>query len=94
MAVPKDKAYYKAVRRVVAALNSNVELKKQIDIVTRGMAISMGTGVSMLMLDSTGKKLVHVSSWKLPQFFLRKGRSMLRKAYSKSPPANRWLFPM
>jgi bifunctional protein TilS/HprT len=73
LAVPKDKAYYKAVRRVVAALNSNVDLKKQIDIVTRGMAISMGTGVSMLLLDSTGKKLVHVSSWKLPQFFLRKG---------------------
>ena len=89
MAVPKEKAYYKTVRRVAAALNSTAELKKQIDIITRGMAISMGVGVSMLLLDSTGKKLVHISSWKLPQFFLRKGtidpeRSLLEVA-TKEP---------
>jgi hypoxanthine phosphoribosyltransferase len=73
LALPKEKSYYKAVRRVVAALNSTTKLKKLVDTITRGMAISMGTGVSMLLLDSTGKKLIHISSWKLPQFFLRKG---------------------
>ena len=73
MALPREKAYYKTVRRVVAALNSTATLTKQIDTITRGMAVSMGTGVSVLLLDSTKKKLVHISSWKLPQFFLRKG---------------------
>ena len=33
----------------------------------------MGVGVSLMLLDSSGKKLVHISSWKLPQFFLYKG---------------------
>ena len=73
MALPKEKAYYKTVRRVVAALNSTATLKEQLDAISRGMAISMGTGVSLMLLDSSGKKLVHISSWKLPQFFLRKG---------------------
>jgi bifunctional protein TilS/HprT len=73
LALPKEKAYYKTIRRVVAALNSSDALKKQLDTIARGMAISMGTGVSLMLLDTSGKKLVHISSWKLPQFFLRKG---------------------
>jgi bifunctional protein TilS/HprT len=73
LAAPKEKAYYKTVRRAVAALNSNEPVKKQLDIITRGMAISMESGVSLLLLDSSGRKLVHTSAWKLPQSFLRKG---------------------
>jgi hypoxanthine phosphoribosyltransferase len=73
LSLSREKVLYKAVRRVVTALSSTATLKEQFDIIARNMALSMGMGVSLLLLDSSGKKLVHISSWKLPQFFLRKG---------------------
>ena len=33
----------------------------------------MKAGASLVLLDSTRKKLIHTSSWGLPQFYLRKG---------------------
>jgi bifunctional protein TilS/HprT len=73
LALPEEKAFYKTVRRVVTALNSLTTLKEQFDTIARGMAMSMGTGVSLMLLDSSGKKLLRISSWRLPQFFVRKG---------------------
>ena len=73
MALTKEKAYYKAVRRAVAAVNSATTLKEKLDIIVRGITSSMKAGASLVLLDSSRKKLIHTSSWGLPQFYLRKG---------------------
>jgi bifunctional protein TilS/HprT len=69
----KEKAHYKAVRRAVAVVNSTSNLKEKLDIIVRATARSMAAGVSLVLLDSSRKKLIHTSSWGLPQFYRRKG---------------------
>ena len=73
MAVSKERAYYKAVRRAAAAVNSGMDLKQVLDTIVRGTARSMNAGASLVLLDSTKKKLIHSCSWRLPQSYLRKG---------------------
>ncbi|MDD5081808.1 MAG: hypoxanthine phosphoribosyltransferase [Dehalococcoidales bacterium] len=68
-----ERDYYKATRRAVAKVNSTSTLKEKLDFVARDVARSIGAGASLVLLDSTRKKLIHTSSWGLPQFFLRKG---------------------
>ncbi len=69
----KDRAYYKAVRRATAAINSDVGLKQALDVIVRGTARAMKASVSLVLLDSTKTKLIHSSSWGLPQAYIRKG---------------------
>jgi len=69
----KERAYYKAVRRAVVVVNSTATLKEKLDVIVRGTARSMKAGASLVFLDLTRKKLIHSSSWGLPQFYLRKG---------------------
>jgi len=69
----KERAHYKAVRRAVAVVNSTSTLKEKLDTIVRATARSMAAGVSLVLLDSSRKKLIHTSSWGLPQFYLRKG---------------------
>jgi bifunctional protein TilS/HprT len=73
LALTTEKAYYRAVRRAIGLLNSAATLKEKLDSIVRGTAISLGAGVSLVLLDSSKRKLVHTSSWRLPQFFLHKG---------------------
>ncbi len=73
MASAKEKTYYRAVQRAVAAVNSAATLKDKLDVITRGTAASMRTGASLVLLDSSRKKLVHSASWRVPQSYLRKG---------------------
>ena len=73
MAVSKERAYYKSVRRATAVVNSDMTLKQILDAIVRGIARAMNVGVSLVLLDSTGKKLIHSWSWGLPQSYLRKG---------------------
>lgn len=73
MSLSKEKACYKAVRRAVAVVNSSATLKEKLDTIIRATARSIGAGVSLVLLDSTRKKLIHTSTWGLPQFYLRKG---------------------
>ena len=69
----REKANYKAVRRAVAVINSTATLKEKLDAIIRGTARSLAAGASLVFLDTTKKKLIHASSWALPQFYLRKG---------------------
>ncbi len=69
----KERDYYKATRRAVAAVNSPSPLKDRLDAIVRSTARSMKSGASLMLLDSTRSKLVHSSSRGLPQFYLRKG---------------------
>jgi hypoxanthine phosphoribosyltransferase len=69
----KEKAYYRAVQRAVEAINSARTLKEKLDTITRGTAVSMKAGASLVLLDASRKKLMHTSSWRLPQSYLRKG---------------------
>ena len=73
MAVSRERAYYKAVRRAAAAVNSDAALKQVLDTVVQATARPIQAGVSLVLLDSGGKKLIHSSSWGLPQAYLQKG---------------------
>ena len=73
MAVRKERAYYRAVRRVAALINPDTALKEVMLAVVRGTARAMKAGASLVLLDSTGKKLIHTYSWDLPQYYIRKG---------------------
>ncbi len=73
MALISEKAYNKGIRRAVAALFASATLKEKLDTVVRNTARSVGAGVSLVLLDSSRRKLIHTSSWGLPQFYLRKG---------------------
>jgi hypoxanthine phosphoribosyltransferase len=71
--VSRERAYYKAVRRAAAAVNSEMALKQVLNTIVRVTARAMQAGVSLVMLDATRKKLIHSYSWGLPQSYLRKG---------------------
>jgi len=71
--VSKERVYYRAVRRVAVLMSSDVALKEVMLAVARGAARAMTAGASLVVLDSTGKKLVHTYSWGLPQYYIRKG---------------------
>ncbi len=73
MALSKERVYYKAVRRAVASVGSEASLQEKLSIIIRGTARSMKAGTSMVLLDANRKKLIHSSSWGLPQYYLRKG---------------------
>ena len=71
-----EKAFYKAVRRavaVVASVDLDVSLKEKLDTIVRGTARSLTAGASLVLLDTTKKKLIHMSSWSLPKYYLQKG---------------------
>ena len=71
-----EKACYKAVRRavaVVASVDLDVSLKDKLDTIVRGTARSLSAGASLVLLDTTQKKLIHMSSWSLPKYYLQKG---------------------
>ena len=69
----KERDYYKAVRRAATAINSPKPLKERLLAVVDSTARSMHFAVSVMLLDSSGSKLVHVASRSLPQFYLHKG---------------------
>lgn len=73
MPVSKERVYYRAVRRVAGLMSSDVALKEVMLAVARGTARAMTAGASLVLLDATGKKLVHTYSWGLPQYYIRKG---------------------
>ncbi len=73
LAASKDRAYYKAVRRATAAINSDAGLKPALDSIVRGTARAMKVGVSLVLLDSTKTKRIHSSSGGLHQAYIQKG---------------------
>ncbi len=73
MAVSKERAYYKAVRRVATMVSADMELKPALNAIVQIAARAMKAGVSLVLLDATRKKLIHGCSWGLPQAYLRKG---------------------
>ena len=83
MAASKVRDYYKSVRRVISALNSNVTVKQLLDTVTRRIAQSMESGASLFLLDSTREKLIRSSSWRVPQSYIKKGLLDAEKSLSE-----------
>jgi bifunctional protein TilS/HprT len=73
LALRKGESYYKAIRRVIAVVNSSASLKQKLDTIVRGITRSMKVGTSVLLLDSSGSKLIHKYTRGLPQFYLHKG---------------------
>jgi len=86
LASTKEQVYYKAIRRavgIVATENSDVSLKEKLDTIVRVIARSLSAGASLMLLDATKKKLIHASSWALPQFYLKKGALDADKSLSE-----------
>lgn len=73
MGVSKERAYYRALQQAAAAVNSGTALKQVLDNIVRVTARAMEAGVSLMLLDSARKKLIHSSSRGLSQPYLRKG---------------------
>jgi len=73
LAVSRQRAYYRALRRTATLINSDTALKQVLDALIRTTARAMEAGASLLLLDSTGKKLIHHSSWGLAKAYLQKG---------------------
>jgi len=73
LAVSKEKAYYKAVRRAAAIANSDTALNDALNVIVRGTARAMKAGASLMLLDSARKKLIRSASWGLPQSYIHKG---------------------
>jgi len=69
----KQRVYYRALRRLAALVNSDKELKEVMMAIVRGIARAMTASASLVLLDSSGKKLVHTYSWGLPDYYVRKG---------------------
>jgi len=72
LAGSKERTYYKAVQRAASALNSDTAPKQILDTIVRATARATKAGVSLVLPDATRKKLIHSSSWGLPQYYLRK----------------------
>lgn len=73
MAASRERAYYRAVQRAAAVVNSEVVLKDTLNAVVRGITRAMKRGASLVLLDSAGNKLVHSSWWGVPGAYLQKG---------------------
>jgi len=73
LAVSKERAYYRAVRQAAGVVNSDQPLKEVLSAIVRSTARATKAGVSLVLLDFTRKKLIHSTSWGLPQSYLRKG---------------------
>ncbi len=73
MATSKEHTYYRAVRRAAAAVSSSKTLKQALDAIVRNTARAMEAGTSLMLLDATGTKLIHGSTWGLPQSYVHKG---------------------
>jgi bifunctional protein TilS/HprT len=72
LAVNKGLIYYKTVRKAIAALDSRDQEQSLLKMV-QGISRSMEAGVSLVLLDSANKKLMHHTSWGLPDAYLQKG---------------------
>ena len=68
-----EKVHYKAVRRAVSLLNSDLPLKEVTEGIVRNTARAMQAAGSLVLLDAGGTKLIHSSSWALPKSYLQKG---------------------
>ena len=73
MRAKRDRAYYRAVRRSASVVNSGAPLTSVLEAIVRGTARAAEAGASLVLLDSSGKKLMHVCSWGLPKAYLQKG---------------------
>jgi len=73
LGISRQRAYYRAVRRATTVTNSDATLKQILDTLIRIVARTMEAGASLLLLDSTRKKMIHHSSWGLAKAYLQKG---------------------
>jgi hypoxanthine phosphoribosyltransferase len=89
LAISKEKAYYKAISRAVAAVNDDLPLKDTLKIVVRNIAVAMKARVSILTFDPENERLFHRSTWGLPHAYLHKGLlnagASLGEVYAREP---------
>jgi len=83
LASGKERIYYKAVRRAIAVVISETDLKEKLAVIVRGIARSMKAGVSLVLLDEGGTKLIHSISWGLPRYYIQKGMPDADKSLSE-----------
>jgi len=89
VATSKEKAYYKAISRAVAAVNTDSLPKDVLKTIVRSIAVAMKVRASILIFDPENKRLVHRSTWGLPHAYLHKGLlsadASLGEVYAREP---------
>lgn len=83
MPASKDKVFYRSIRRAIQALNSSTDLGTVTEKIVRNLARTMESGVSLVLLDETGTKLIHATSWGIPNSYLQKGVLDARKSLTE-----------
>ncbi len=73
MVIRKERVYYRTIRRALERLDPGTQTKDFMRYIVSGTARAMGAGVSLMLLDSTKKKLIPTHSWDLPQAYIQKG---------------------
>lgn len=69
----KKTLYADSLKRALSFAVSDCSLKEKLDFVVRTTSESVGGGVSLILLDSSGLQLIPAISYKLPKFYLQKG---------------------
>jgi bifunctional protein TilS/HprT len=80
----KERAFYKATRQALTAVNLRVPLKNKLSSLARILARSFDAGASVLLFDSAGTRLVHAASWKLPPAYIHKGLLMADRGLAET----------
>ncbi|MBI2859071.1 MAG: hypoxanthine phosphoribosyltransferase [Chloroflexi bacterium] len=67
-------ACYQAFLRITKSLNSPIPLKQSLHLVLRSAAKAIGvSGCGIVLLDSSGKHLLHIASYGLGDWYVKKG---------------------
>jgi bifunctional protein TilS/HprT len=77
------RSYYKAIRRGIALIGSDADLKSALDSLVQITSRAIDAGVSILLLDSSGNTLAHRFSWNVPKAYLQKNVLDARKSLAE-----------
>jgi signal transduction protein with GAF and PtsI domain len=71
---PRQAKYYQALQSTVAAFNSDLPPKEVLELIARNCANALSVAAcSILLLNTKKTHLLHVSSYGLGDWYLRKG---------------------
>jgi len=76
----KGQVYYEAVKAAINAIETGVSLKEALEKLIASTALALQCGVSLMLIDSSQKKLVHAVSRGLPHAYLQKGLLDIEKS--------------
>jgi bifunctional protein TilS/HprT len=73
LATEKEQDYSNTIRDSITLLNTRAPSGELLDEIVHEIANTLAAGVSLVMLDSTNKQLIHTTSWGMAVSYLHKG---------------------